>query len=45
MKKIILIFTFLISGFIAQSQELKWYTDVSVATDLSIKENSGICLA
>jgi thioredoxin-related protein len=44
MKKIILIFTFLISGFIAQSQELKWYTDVSVATDLSIKENKPMFL-
>lgn len=44
MKKIILIFTFLISGFIAQSQELKWFTDVSIATDLSIKENKPMFL-
>ena len=44
MKKIILIFTFLISGFIAQSQELKWHTDVSIATDLSIKENKPMFL-
>ena len=44
MKKIILIFTFLISGFIAQCQELKWHTDVSVASDLSIKENKPMFL-
>jgi len=44
MKKIILIFAFLFSGFIAQSQELKWYTDMSVATDLSIKENKPMFL-
>lgn len=44
MKKIILIFTFLFSGFIAESQELKWYTDLSVATDLAIKENKPMFL-
>ncbi len=44
MKKIILIFTFLFSGFIAESQELKWYTDMSVATDLAIKENKPMFL-
>lgn len=44
MKKILLIFTFLFSGFIAQSQELKWYTDLSVATDLAINENKPMFL-
>jgi thioredoxin-related protein len=44
MKKTLLIFTFLFSGFIAESQELKWYTDMSVATDLAIKENKPMFL-
>lgn len=38
MKKIILVFAFLISGFIAQAQELNWYTDMSKATEASLKE-------
>lgn len=44
MKKTLLIFTFLFSGFIAESQELNWYTDMSVATDLAIKENKPMFL-
>lgn len=44
MKKIILVFAFLISGFIAQAQELNWHTDMSKATELSLKENKPLML-
>ncbi|MBC5835683.1 thioredoxin fold domain-containing protein [Flavobacterium sp. F372] len=44
MKKIILVFAFLISGFIAQAQELNWYTDMSKATEASLKENKPLLL-
>ncbi len=44
MKKIILVFAFLISGYIAQAQELNWYTDMSKATEVSLKENKPLLL-
>jgi thioredoxin-related protein len=44
MKKIILVFAFLISGFIAQAQELNWETDMSKATELSLKEKKPLLL-
>jgi thioredoxin-related protein len=44
MKKIILVFAFLISGFIAQAQELNWYTDMSKATEASLKEKKPLLL-
>ncbi len=44
MKKIILVFAFLISGFIAQAQELNWHTDINKATELSLKENKPLLL-
>ena len=44
MKKIILVFAFLISGCIAQAQELNWQTDMSKATELSLKENKPLLL-
>ena len=44
MKKIILVFAFLISGFIAQGQELNWHTDINKATELSLKENKPLLL-
>ncbi len=44
MKKIILVFAFLISGFIAQAQELNWHTDMASATELSLKENKPLLL-
>ncbi len=44
MKKITLVFAFLISGFITQAQELNWYTDISKATEVSLKENKPLLL-
>ncbi len=44
MKKTILVFAFLISGFIAQAQELNWLTDMSKATELSLKEKKPLML-
>lgn len=44
MKKLILVFAFLISGFITQAQELNWQTDMSKATELSLKENKPLLL-
>lgn len=44
MKKIILVFAFLISGFVAQAQELNWHTDMTKATELSLKENKPLLL-
>jgi protein disulfide-isomerase len=44
MKKLILVFAFLISGLIAQAQELNWQTDMSKATELSLKENKPLLL-
>ncbi len=44
MKKIILVFTFLISGFVAQAQELNWHTDMAEATEASLKENKPLLL-
>lgn len=44
MKKIILIFAFLISGFVAQGQELNWHTDMVKATELSLKEKKPLLL-
>jgi thioredoxin-related protein len=44
MKKIIVVFAFLISGFIAQAQELNWHTDMTKATELSLKENKPLLL-
>ncbi len=44
MKKIILVFAFLISGFIAQAQELNWQTDMAKATELSLKEKKPLLL-
>lgn len=44
MKKILLVFAFLISGFIAEAQELNWHTDVAAATQLSIKEKKPLLL-
>lgn len=44
MKKIILVFAFLISGFIAQAQELNWHTDINKATEASLKENKPLLL-
>jgi protein disulfide-isomerase len=44
MKKLIIVFAFLISGFIAQAQELNWQTDMSKATELSLKENKPLLL-
>ena len=44
MKKIILVFTFLISGFLTQAQELNWYTDMSKATEASLNENKPMML-
>lgn len=44
MKKIIVVFAFLISGFIAQAQELNWHTDMAKATELSLKEKKPLLL-
>jgi protein disulfide-isomerase len=44
MKKIILVFAFLISGIVTQAQELNWQTDMSKATELSLKENKPLLL-
>lgn len=44
MKKIILVFAFIISGFMAQAQELNWHTDMSKATEVSLKENKPLLL-
>ena len=44
MKKIILVFAFLIRGFIAQAQELNWQTDMTIATELSLKEKKPLLL-
>lgn len=44
MKKIILVFAFLVSGFVAQAQELNWYTDMGKATEASLKENKPLLL-
>jgi thioredoxin-related protein len=44
MKKIILVFAFLLSGFIAQAQELNWHTDMAKATKASLKENKPLLL-
>lgn len=44
MKKIILVFAFLISGFVAQAQDLNWYTDMTKATEASIKEKKPLLL-
>lgn len=44
MKKIILVFAFLISGFIAQAQELNWHTDMNKATEASLKEKKPLLL-
>ncbi len=44
MKKIVLVFAFLISGFIAQAQELNWLTDMNKATELSLKEKKPLLL-
>lgn len=44
MKKIILVFAFLISGCIAQAQELNWQTDMTKATEQSLKEKKPILL-
>ena len=44
MKKIILVFAFLISGCIAQAQDLNWHTDMTKATELSLKENKPLLL-
>ena len=44
MKKIILVFAFLISGFISQAQELNWHTDINKATEASLKENKPLLL-
>src|SRR6478672_5908314 len=44
MKKIILVFAFLISGFVAQAQELNWHTDMTKATELSLKEKKPLLL-
>lgn len=44
MKKIIVVFAFLISGFIAEAQELNWHTDMAKATELSIKEKKPLLL-
>lgn len=44
MKKIILVFAFLLSGFIAQAQELNWYTDINKATEASLKEKKPLML-
>lgn len=44
MKKIILVFAFIISGFITQAQELTWHTDMAKATELSIKEKKPLLL-
>ena len=44
MKKIVLVFAFLISGFIAQAQELNWQTDMAIATELSLKEKKPLLL-
>lgn len=44
MKKLLLVFAFLISGFIAQAQELNWHTDMTKATELSLKENKPLLL-
>lgn len=44
MKKIIVVFAFLISGFIAQAQDLNWHTDMAKATELSLKEKKPLLL-
>lgn len=44
MKKIILVFAFLVSGLITQAQELNWQTDMSKATEQSLKENKPLLL-
>ncbi len=44
MKKMILVFAFLISGFVAQAQDLNWYTDMNKATEASLKENKPLLL-
>jgi thioredoxin-related protein len=44
MKKIILVFAFIISGFMVQAQELTWHTDMAKATELSLKENKPLLL-
>lgn len=44
MKKIIVIFVFLISGFVAQAQELNWHTDMYKAAELSLKEKKPLLL-
>lgn len=44
MKKIILVFAFLISGVVAQAQELNWYTDINKATEASLKESKPMML-
>ncbi|MES2864642.1 MAG: thioredoxin family protein [Bacteroidota bacterium] len=40
----ILVFAFLISGFVAQAQDLNWYTDMNKATEASLKENKPLLL-
>ena len=44
MKKVILVFAFLISGFVTQAQELNWYTDIAKATEASLNENKPMML-
>ena len=44
MKKIIFVFAFLISGLVAQAQELNWHTDMAKATEASLKENKPLLL-
>ena len=44
MKKIILVFAFLISGFVTQAQELNWYTDIAKATEASLNVNKPMML-
>ncbi len=44
MKKIIIVFAFLISGIVAQAQELNWHTDMAKATEASLKENKPLLL-
>lgn len=44
MKKIILVFAFLLCGVIGQAQELNWHTDMNKATEASLKENKPLLL-